>query len=158
MGKQESLTAEGSYRDQHDNPLPLENINRSVVSNGSSILEQYHHENMMWLRSLDFFKQENSYLKNRLAEVVDCNSDKSFLALAEHFQNQFIIKDEFMDELKHDVHAQERKISEIYLRKEMRRSDAFTDTQQKLREQMDYLEKDFTGLRNEFNHYLTQTL
>jgi len=71
-------------------------------------MDQYQHETSMWARSLDFFKQENNYLKNRLSEVVDKTSDKYFLAQAEHFQNQFIIKDEFIDELKHDVNEQLR--------------------------------------------------
>jgi len=47
--------------------------------------EQFLHENKTWNRLLEFFKQENAHLKNRLAEVVDHKVDKEFLALAEHF-------------------------------------------------------------------------
>ena len=70
--------------------------------------DQVVQECMAWERLLDFFKQENSHLKIRLSEVLDDKTDKDFLALAEHFQNQFILKDEFVDEMSHDVREQEK--------------------------------------------------
>ena len=73
--------------------------------------DQFHHEIKTWVRLLDFFKQENTFLKNRLAEVVDYRADKEFLALAEQFQNKFIIKDEHIDELRHDTNLQARDLS-----------------------------------------------
>lgn len=118
-------------------------------------LDQFHHENMTWVRSLDFFKQENNYLKNRLSEVVDNISDRSFLAQAEHFQNQFIIKDEFVDELKHDVNEQDKILTDRYIKTGNMIDEPVILRQKNLREQMEYLEKDFTTLRNEFNNYLT---
>jgi len=120
----------------------------------NNMLEQFHHENMTWVRSLDFFKQENNFLKNRLSEVVDVTSDKTFLAQAEHFQNQFIIKDEFVDELKHDVNEQEKILMEKYIKAGIGIDEHVIRRQKNIREQMEYLEKDFTNLRNEFNNYL----
>ena len=123
-----------------------------------NILEQYHHENMTWLRSIDFFKQENSFLKNRLAEVVDVKTDRGFLAQAEHFQNQFIIKDEFLDELRHDVNEQERDLTFSFRHQRFPADISMKERQQQLRSQMQYLEKDFTSLRYEFNNYLASVL
>jgi len=122
-------------------------------------MDQYQHETLMWARSLDFFKQENNYLKNRLSEVVDKTSDKYFLAQAEHFQNQFIIKDEFIDELKHDVNEQLRQLKSQTVRISSQMADMeekYSEHQDNLREQMIYLEKDFTTLRNEFQDYLNR--
>ena len=123
-----------------------------------NILEQYHHENMTWLRSIDFFRQENSFLKNRLAEVVDGTTDRDFLAQAEHFQNQFIIKDEFLDELRQDVQEQERDLTHRFRHQNFSPDSAMRDRQQQLRGQMHYLEKEFNSLRYEFNNYLSSTL
>ncbi len=123
-----------------------------------NILEQYHHENMTWLRSIDFFRQENSFLKNRLAEVVDGTTDRDFLAQAEHFQNQFIIKDEFLDELRHDVQEQERDLTHRFRHQNFSPDSAMRDRQQQLRGQIHYLEKEFNSLRYEFNNYLSSTL
>lgn len=132
--------------------------NKTQVNALVNILEQYHHENMTWLRSIDFFKQENSFLKNRLAEVVDGTTDRGFLAQAEHFQNQFIIKDEFLDELRHDVNEQERDLTVCFRHHSLSPDISMRDRQQQLRSQMQYLEKEFTNLRYEFNNYLATTL
>jgi FtsZ-binding cell division protein ZapB len=123
-------------------------------------LEQFQDEAGMWLRTLDFIKQENNFLKNRLSAVVDNQSDKSFLAQAEHFQNQFIIKDEFIDELKHDVNEQIREVK-IYGMKNAElngNAKSFANMQDNLRDQMTYLEKELTSLRNEFYAFLTKQI
>lgn len=117
--------------------------------------DQFHHENKTWNRMLEFFKQENIFLKNRLSEVVDNSTDKEFLALAEHFQNRFIIKDEYIDELRHDINEQDKKLTES--------STNFIDNkliirQEKLGNEMEYFEKDFNKLKNEFNKYLSTVL
>ena len=134
--------------------IPEASIKAVKSTKVNNILEQFHHENMTWVRSLDFFKQENNFLKNRLSEVVDITSDKTFLAQAEHFQNQFIIKDEFVDELKHDVNEQEKMLMEKYIKTGNGIEEPVIIRQKNIREQMEYLEKDFTNLRNEFNNYL----
>jgi hypothetical protein len=98
--------------------------------------EQFLHENKTWLRLLEFFKQENIFLKNRLAEVVDQKADKEFLALAERFQNKFIVKDEFIDELRHDVNAQSRAL----LNNDWKETYPLAIKKQaRLRNEMDYL-------------------
>ncbi len=117
--------------------------------------DQYHHENKTWTRLLEFIKQENTYLKNRLAEVLDHNADKEFLALAEQFQNKFILKDEFIDELRHDINIQNQDL--------MHCENCLPDyklikRQEKLRNELEYFEKDFYQLKNEFNKYLAAVL
>jgi hypothetical protein len=119
-----------------------------------SRVDQFHHENKTWGRMLDFFKQENSFLKTRLSEVLDRSADRDFLALAEQFQNKFILKDEYIDELRHDVNMQE-----INLKNTTGAGDLkLTKRQEKLRNEMEYFEKDFNKLKNEFNKYLSTTL
>lgn len=113
---------------------------------------QYIHENNTWLRLLEFFKQENAVLKNRLAEVLDYKSNKEFLALAEHFQNLFILKDEFIDELRHDVNSQLQLLSS---KDKLLPDEKLIRKQVKLRNEMEYLEKNFAKLKNEFNRYLS---
>jgi hypothetical protein len=117
--------------------------------------EQFLHENRTWSRLLEFFKQENTFLKNRLAEVVDHRTDKEFLAFAEHFQNKFIIKDEFIDELRHDVNTQEMNLDKTNTGEA---GQKIIKKQEKLRNEMEYFEKDFANLKNEFNKYLSTLL
>ena len=117
--------------------------------------DQFIHENKTWCRLLDFFKQENSYLKTRLSEVVDISTDKEFLALAEQFQNKFIIKDEYIDELRHDISRQELVLKEL---KGGSPDENLNRLQGKFRNEMEYFEKDFTKLKNGFNKYLSSSI
>jgi hypothetical protein len=137
----------------------ITNRNSEFVYNMATVKisrpEQFLHENKTWNRLLEFFKQENAFLKTRLAEVVDHRTDKEFLTLAEQFQNKFIIKDEYIDELRHDVNLQQqglnKKDNELLDRNTLKK-------QEKLRNEMEYFEKDFTKLMNEFNKYLSSVL
>ena len=120
-----------------------------------SMIEQFHHENKTWIRLLEFIKQENYFMKNRLSEVLDHSVDKDFLALAEQFQNKFILKDEYIDELRHDVNHQDQILTDSY---GGMLDNKMTKTQEKLRNEMDYFEKDFYRLKNEFNTYLSSVI
>jgi len=129
-------------------------MNSSYVSR----LEQYHHEHLTWERMLAFYKQENAFFKTRLSEVLDRDMGKDLLALAEHFQNQFIVKDEYIDELKHDVHE-----IDVILQQDIRTARNLPDNRMearhyKLKDEVEYLEKNFTELKKEFNEYLISLL
>ena len=117
--------------------------------------DQFQHENKTWNRLLEFFKQENTFLKNRLAEVVDHRTDKEFLALAEQFQNKFILKDEYIDELRHDLNIQDQ---DLINSNKIPVDAKLIKKQEKLRNEMEYFEKDFSMLKNEFNKYLSVVL
>ena len=136
--------------------------NRTFVTIKRNLMEknktdQVVQECMAWERLLDFFKQENSHLKIRLSEVLDNKTDKDFLALAEHFQNQFILKDEFVDEMSHDVREQEKTLV-IVAEKKAIIEERLIKKQQKIRNEMEFLEKDFNRMKNEFNKYLVSVL
>ncbi len=104
---------------------------------------------------LEFFKQENTFLKNRLSEVLDHSSDKNFLALAEQFQNKFILKDEYIDELRHDINVQNDNLHDNTGAPD---DNKLVKNQEKLRNEIEYFEKDFNLLKNEFNKYLSTVL
>ncbi len=123
-----------------------------------SKLDQYRFEHLTWERMLDFFKQENAFLKTRLSQVLDRKIDSEFLALAEQFQNQFIIKDDFIDELKHDINEMERAVKESTVAMKIVPDIKVENKHNKLRNEMEYLEKNFAQLKNEFNKYLVSVL
>lgn len=118
--------------------------------------EQYRHEFNTWKRTIDFFKQENAFLKNRLSKVVDVKSDKFFLAKAEQYQNQFIIQDEFMDELKHDIHVLDEIVENV--ENQLLSTKKIETKRTKIHNEMQYLEKNFTSIKNDFNDYLLQNV
>ncbi len=118
--------------------------------------DQFVHENKTWERLLDFFKQENIFLKNRLSVVVDSEEDKEFLKQAEYFQNEFILKDGFINDLIKDVNDHKKYINAniedgnlIY---------KISKKQAKLRNEISNFEKDFSYLKNEFNKLIEHFL
>lgn len=128
-------------------------INKKTAMSGSNKTEQFLHENITWKRLLEFFIQENIFLKTRLSQVVDRETDIVFIANAEHFQNEFILKDEVMHDIESDIKEQEKNLALGY--KQKKSPDYKTcKRQEKLRNEILYLEKEFSDLKNQFNQYL----
>ena len=96
-----------------------------------------------------FLKRENTVLKNRLAECCWITSSKGILAQARHYQNLFIIKDEFIDELRHDVNVRVQSLTAKFNGK---LDEKMLKNGKNSRNEMEY-GKDFASLKNGFNRY-----
>ena len=120
---------------------------------GLNKTEQFLHENITWKRLLDFFMQENSYLKTRLSKVVDMENDNLLIDKAEYFQNEFILKDEYIQDIENDIEKQKINLDIAFTKKEQP-DNKTSKMQEKLRNEMSYLEKEFSILKNQFNAYL----
>ena len=89
--------------------------------------------------------------------MVDHKTEPDFLALAEQFQNKFILKDEFISEITHDVKTQELLLTEDAVRRNPT-EEKLIKKQQKLRNEIEYLEKDFNVAKTEFNKFISSVL
>lgn len=69
-----------------------------------------HHQDIDWLRELDFYKGEIAILTKRLEEVIDANTHTEVTSQVEHFQNKFIVLKEVIDTLGHDIRGREGEI------------------------------------------------
>jgi hypothetical protein len=115
---------------------------------------QYIFETSSWIRLIDFLHQENSFLKTRLSEVMDDITNSENLALAEHFQNQFIVKDDVYDHMKHDLQRHIEKWSQQTSMEESIQVQSLKKIHARLKEQLDYIERDHSILRKDYNTYL----
>jgi hypothetical protein len=115
---------------------------------------QYIFEASSWVRLIDFLHQENSFLKTRLSEVMDDITNSENLALAEHFQNQFIVKDDVYDHMKHDLQRHIEKWSQQTSMEESIQVQSLKKIHARLKEQLDYIERDHSILRKDYNTYL----
>ncbi len=131
-------------------PMP-DKFSMSTLKNTGA--EQYVYEAQGWGRALDFYKQENAFLKTRLSQVVDSNSDKTFLAAAENFNNKFLITDDFISELSRDIRLQLDIIKQA-LKGDPGDEQAMLMRQRKLRGEMERFEKEICSLRTDFNKKL----
>lgn len=56
-----------------------------------------------WLRGLDFYKQDIYILQGRLSEIASKNTAHEVQQQVEHFQNQFTVQLERIQELAHKI-------------------------------------------------------
>ena len=121
----------------------------------SSKARQYQFENASWIRLIEFLDQENSYMKNRLSEILDQINDRDNLNLAESFQTQFIIKDDLYEHLLHELKGQARKIKEISADGKDLITQEMKKTQKNFRNQIELIERDHNYLKKDYNTYLS---
>ena len=109
-----------------------------------------------WLSKLDFYKNEIGILKERLTEIVGKNSSLEARAGVEHFQNQFIIQQNNIDEMRHSIHENAHHAFEDVKQHAGHVSIARVDENKKMEEEIKGFEKVMSDLRHEFNLYLTK--
>lgn len=112
--------------------------------------EQYLHETLTWERVLEFYKQENAFLKTRLSQVLDKNSVDDFLETAENFNNRFVFKDDYLASLLVDIRLQKDMLQKS-IKGDHSNDKLVHKYQNKLRTEMEKFEQDMSKLKNEFN-------
>ena len=115
---------------------------------------QYMFETSSWIRLIDFLHQENAYLKTRSSEVMDDITNNQNLALAEHFQNQFLVKDDAYDHMKNDLQRHVEKWNQQTMSDETNAILSLRKIHTRLKEQIDYIEREHAVLRKDYNTYL----
>lgn len=112
-----------------------------------------HAEHVEWTSKLKFYADEILVLKSRLEELAAKNNDHEVMAQVEHFQNQFIVQKNNIDELKHAI-----TVDEDHLKAEVNKNPVAVDhrkvpyhTEEK--EAVEVFEKNFNQLRDEFKHF-----
>lgn len=117
---------------------------------------QCEKESDEWKRTLAFLSRENSFLKLRLAEILNGTASSSdFLEAAEFYQNAFVREDEIIKLVLHDVISQDNLLTrEIFEDGIIIKEVLFK--QNHLRKQIQFLESEFNKLKLQFNNYLSE--
>jgi len=114
---------------------------------------QYLYEITAWIRLIDFLNQENTHMKNRLSVFIEGIYNKELVAMAEHFQNQFIIKDDVYDHMLYDLNKQAEKWQKNTIcppiLNDLKKSHA------NLCQQIESLEREQAVMRKDYNTYLS---
>jgi hypothetical protein len=108
-------------------------------------------ENETWLRTLDYLRQENTFLKNRLAQFAQRDMNPGILNTLETYQNQFLDKDTVITLLRKDISVQELAIEKSV------DVDDVTKKQDQLRTDMRSMEREFSKLQKDFAKFLETT-
>jgi predicted nucleic acid-binding Zn-ribbon protein len=121
-------------------------------------LSELHREHGEWKKNLEFVRDEIKTFKNRLEEVASQNSKTEVMAKLEQFQNQFIRHEEVIDELVHDVNAEEHKIVENAKANNVATDHRKADENEELVGRINRFDKIYQDLKSDFNRYLTEVL
>jgi hypothetical protein len=121
----------------------------------ATYLSDLHFDHNQWNSELSFWEGEIKTFSERLTEVVKNWNSKDDLAKAEHFQNVFILHQEKIDILKHDIHSHEETLAQIAKSQpdEVNKKHFVDHTE--LRERVDMQRKIFREMKTEFFTFLT---
>jgi hypothetical protein len=109
-----------------------------------------------WLKAIAFYEEEFDILKERLMEIAQKNSGAAIMARVEHFQNQFIVQRNNMDELKHRIREHDLQVSTAARQHSGKMDTANDGVHNSIREQFMGIEKISNELRHEFNQFLSK--
>ena len=109
-----------------------------------------------WLNSFDFYKREFDILEKRLQEVAQKNTGTEFMSWVEHFQNQFVVQRNNIDELKHSIHVHAAKVAEDAQKHAGKMESVLVAEHDQVKEQIKDFEKIVNDLRHEFNLFLAK--
>jgi hypothetical protein len=115
-----------------------------------------HEENTNWMKTLDFYKDEIKIFRSRLEEIAAKNNSTKVLTEVEHFQNQFIIQRDNIDNIAHAI-----KLNEESLLAEINRNPVAVDHRkleyhEKEQDLVETFAKNFSGIREEFNRFTSK--
>ena len=120
----------------------------------SSNLQQTLFENSSWIRLIEYLKQENTFMKNHLSEMMDHVHERESLALAEHFQNQFIVKDDVYDHIIHELRIQIAKLRDTIWGTHQPISADMKKNHIHIKEQVGKIQQEHLVLSDDYNTYL----
>jgi hypothetical protein len=115
-----------------------------------------HSENQDWLKSLDFYKDEILILKKRLEEVTSKNNAPEFLKDVEHYQNQFIVQRNNIDELAHAIKMNEKELEKEVNSNPVAVEHRKVENHEPEADFLGYFEKNFATLRTDYNKFLSK--
>jgi hypothetical protein len=108
------------------------------------------------LRGLIFYKEEIKILQDRLEEVSSKNNSFEARQGIEHFQNQFVMHQNNIDELKHTINLLVEKMAKDAMHHGGRIEKEDVNEEEKLNDEFVMLEKVIKDMRKEFNVFLSK--
>jgi predicted RNase H-like nuclease (RuvC/YqgF family) len=109
-----------------------------------------------WLRQLDFYKQDLTFLRKRLEEVASKNTGSEIGVSIEHFENKFRILSDNLDQSKHDINERKANVDKMGMEMPTHISEKFVVENDKTENDLTSLISDFTATRKEFNEFLAK--
>ena len=121
--------------------------------NKNETIINLHHEHTEWINKLNFYKDDLIVFNNRLSEIAAKNTKNDILAEVERFQNQFIIQNNNIDQIKHIINLDEDKIKKEVSKNPVAVDHRKVEDHSGERDLVDTFEKNFNEIRADFNKF-----
>lgn len=119
-------------------------------------IDDLHFEHNRWKSELEFFKDEFQFFRARLEEIAARYTSMEVMKELEHFQNQFYIQGNAIDELIHDVNSHEHKIAEYAKEHPIAIDHVLFEDHKPLRDRIERNRELVHELKLEYNRYLAK--
>ena len=123
----------------------------------TSIYSQ-HYEHTEWLNVLSFYKDDIKIMQKRIEEIVQKNTSHDIMAQVEHFQNQLIIQQRNIDEMRDHIQQDEKllvaTVNKNIVAVDHRKVEDHTGERQDIAA----FEKNFEDLRKNLNRFLAKCM
>ena len=113
-------------------------------------------EHKLWRRELFFWEDELRSFKIRLGELVNRSTDKNMLAQLEHYQNQFMIHENKINELQDDINVHETNIASYSKKGENVLDTILVKKHIEFRNHIETQRHIYSDLKKEFFHFLSK--
>lgn len=121
-------------------------------------LTELHKEHAQWLKDFAFYKDEIAIFKKRLSEVSAKNTDQGLKVLVSHFENQFKINENVMDELQHVVVVQEDSFRKLLESNPVAAEHRLVEDYADSRGQKKMFDKLYQELKSDYQKFLSKTM
>lgn len=113
-------------------------------------------DHQQWLKSIDFYDDDLDILEKKLVEIISKNNGQEVMASVEHFQNQFIVQRNNIDELRHSINEHAGKVASGVQAPAGKGENVLDHEHDGLKEEFESFEKVISELRQEFNQFLAK--
>ena len=113
-------------------------------------------DHTIWAKGLEFYRDELDLMTRRLLDISVKNTSEEASKGVEHFQNQFIIQQKNISDLRHGVKNYVTGLSNDSKNHGGHVSEIFLTQGNDLRGRYEQLEQIMNSLRHEFNDYLSK--
>jgi predicted nucleic acid-binding Zn-ribbon protein len=121
----------------------------------TSIYSQ-HYEHTEWLNVLSFYKDDIKIMQKRIEEIVQKNTANDIMAQVEHFQNQLIIQQNHIDDMRKHIEKDEQHLISSVKTNEIAVDHRKLEDHTSEREDITAFEKNFEDLRKNLNRFLAK--
>lgn len=130
----------------------------TTIKNEGKKIDVLHFEHIVWIKELEFYKNELKVFNKRLTEVSDRYTSTEVLARLEQFQNKFIVQNEVADILRHDLKKHENELMEVDKDSPVAADHKVLKDHPVMRERMESFVIIYRQLRDDYLEYLSETM